>query len=63
MIARITRAYVRTYSDTGQVKTYVEWIDFRGRTGRTEGDRHNAHMAALVTRGRREGVPLLCERW
>ena len=37
MIAKITDAYVRHYSDNGQTKAYVEWIDNRGKAGRTEG--------------------------
>lgn len=37
MIARITKAYIRRYSDNGQVTAYVEWTDGRGCTGRTEG--------------------------
>lgn len=37
MIAKITRAYIRRYSDNRQVAAYVEWTDTRGKTGRTEG--------------------------
>lgn len=36
-IAKITRAYVRRYSDNGQTVAYVEWLDNRGKAGRTEG--------------------------
>lgn len=38
MIKRITRAYVRHYSDNGQTKAYVEWLNHKGVFGRTEGD-------------------------
>ena len=37
MIVKITRAYVRHYSDNGQTTAYVEWLDNRGKAGRTEG--------------------------
>lgn len=63
MIAKITKAYVRTYSDTGQVVAYVEWIDHKGESGRTEGKEHNPHMAALLERAKREGVEIRHERW
>lgn len=34
MIAKITAACTRYYSDNGQVTTYVEWVDDEGETGR-----------------------------
>lgn len=70
MIKRITKAYVRTYSDNGQSVAYVEWIDGRGKTGRTEqGMPHcehaqlSAHMQALFNRAEREGVRIQREQW
>ena len=63
LISKITRVYTRVYSDSRQVTTYVEWIDESGATGRTEGDKTNPHMAALIARGKREGVPLIRECW
>lgn len=76
MIARITHAYVRHYSDNGQTKAYVEWIDNKGKTGRTEGEygpcaccgspRVNnlgQHMNALFERAKREGVTIERETW
>jgi hypothetical protein len=63
MIAKITDAYTRRYSDTGQVKTYVEWVDGHGRTGRTDGAPNNAHMRTLLTRATREGVEHRREVW
>jgi hypothetical protein len=63
MIKRITRAYIRTYTDNGQVTAYVEWIDEQGASGRTEGKRGNAHMKALFDRAKREGVTVECEQW
>lgn len=62
-IAKITRAYIRTYGDTGQVTSYVEWVDSRGEQGRTEGGPENLHMQALLARARREGVTVERERW
>lgn len=56
MIAKITRIYTRRSADNGQVTTYVEWVDRRGRTGRTEGSAFSDHMRALISRGEREGV-------
>lgn len=70
MIATITRAYIRRYSDSGQVTAYVEWIDHKGAKGRTEGPPPSApcptcgckkalnrtHMGALFLRAERQGV-------
>ena len=39
MIAKITATYTRRYSDNGQVTTYVEWIDRRGKMGPHRGQR------------------------
>lgn len=73
MITKITRAHIRTYSDSGQVTAYVEWIDNKGRTGRTEGSQHSnccvrephfgTHMQALLQRASREGLTVESERW
>lgn len=63
MIATITKAYVRTYTDNGQTKAYVEWVDHRKQTGRTEGEPDNAHMLALLARAKREGVRVERETW
>jgi hypothetical protein len=63
MIAKITDAYTRRYSDSGQVTTYVVWTDARGRAGRTEGDVSNAHMKALLARAAREGISHRQEAW
>lgn len=62
-IAKITAAYERLYGDSGQRKTYVEWIDNRGRPGRTEGTTGSSHMQALLDRAEREGVAVCFERW
>lgn len=35
-IERITKAYIRTYRDTGQETAYVEWVDTKGEIGRKE---------------------------
>jgi len=58
MIAKIDRIVVRRYGDSGYSKLEIHWIDARGKRGLTEGepDLRNAHMAALVARGVREGV-------
>lgn len=63
MIAKITRAYIRTYSDSGQTTAYVEWIDDKGKPGRTEGRESNGHMIGLLLRAQREGVTIERERW
>jgi hypothetical protein len=59
MNKRITKIYVRTYRDSGQTTVYAEWSD----GSRTEGPEHNEHMRALVSRGLRNGLPLICETW
>jgi len=63
VIAKITNAYVRTYSDTGQQTAYVEWTDPQGRSGRTEGKEGSAHMAELLARAKRDGVTIGRETW
>mgnify|MGYP001617495258 FL=1 len=62
-IRNITKVYIRRYSDSGQTTSYVEWVDHRGRPGRTEGDDHNPHMRALIARANREFVPVEYENW
>ena len=63
MIASIERYVTRTYNDTGQVSAVCDWIDTTGKGGRTEGKPANAHMLALKTRAKREGVTLQTETW
>lgn len=62
-IRNIVKAYERTYSDTGQRVTYVEWIGTDGKLGRTEGQASNPHMGALLNRAMREGVNFGREVW
>lgn len=63
MITKITKVYIRTYSDSGQTTAYIEWIDNRNKTGRTEGKPDNTHMQALLNRAKREGVEIERQRW
>jgi hypothetical protein len=63
MISKIVRTYSRHYADNGQVTAYVEWLDHKGRSGRTEGRPDSAHMQALIERAEREGVPVQRETW
>lgn len=63
MITKITKAYIRTYTDSGQTTAYVEWVDRKGKTGRTEGKPDGTHMQALLQRAEREGVKVERERW
>ena len=67
MIKRITKVYIRHYTDNDQRTLYVEWIDRKGRSGCTECDSEeavsSALMRALVDRGAREGVRLEHETW
>lgn len=62
-IAKITKAYIRTYSDSGQETAYVEWVDHKGKAGRTEGKADSAHMKALLQRAKREGIEVKKEKW
>jgi len=55
----IVAAYVRTYTDSGQTKAYIEWDD----GSFTEGEPNNAHMTALFERAKREGVRVRHEVW
>lgn len=63
MIAKITSAYIRTYTDNGQRTAYVEWIDESGDIGRTEGCETNPHMIALMTRARCDGIAVTRQAW
>lgn len=66
MIAKIQRAYTRYYSKNDNPTHFVEWIDHKGRRGRTEGRgplEPGMHMHALFDRARREGVPIEREEW
>lgn len=63
MIVKITRAYIRHYSDNGQTVAYVEWIDDKGNRGRTEGKRNGLHMRELFKRAKREGLTVEREQW
>lgn len=69
---KISRVYVRHYSDNGQTMAYVDWAD----GSRTCGDLHyldhphrtlaptfGAHMHALFARAKREGLRLQRETW
>lgn len=62
-IRQITKAYERTYRDSGQTTTYVEWIGTDGKRGRTEGQASNPHMGQLLNRAMREGVNFGREVW
>lgn len=63
MIAQITHAYIRHYGDSGQTTAYVEWVDDKGRLGRTEGRVGGTHMRDLFNRAKREGVQIERQRW
>ena len=62
-IAKITKVIYRHYSDNDQDKVYVEWIDSKGKTGRTEGEENNGHMQALIQRAKREKAEIVKEKW
>ncbi len=53
----IRAAYIRKYSDTGQVQAIIDWSD----ESRTTGDPLNAHMEALLKRAMREGVEIIAD--
>lgn len=55
-IVQITKAQIVKYTDNGQRKAYVSWVDSKGGTGTTEGAPGNLHMQALIARARRENV-------
>lgn len=62
-IKEITKAYIRTYTDNGQTKAYVEWVDNKGKKGTTEGDPESTHMKALLDRAKREKVKIETQKW
>lgn len=75
MITKITRVYVRHYRDNGQTTAYVEWIDRKGRPGRTEGavqsadrratlaETYGVHMGALIAQAVCHGVEVERQVW
>jgi len=76
MIAKITAAYTRHYRDNGQTTAYVEWIDHKGETGRTEGpvllpigtkhplaEVYGLHMGTLFARAICTGVEIDHQTW
>jgi hypothetical protein len=62
-IDHITKAYIRTYEDNDTTKAYVEWVDEKGKPGRTEGDPEGAHMKALLDRAKREKIKVENQKW
>lgn len=62
-IARIEKAEIRKYSDSGQRTAYVSWVDSKGEKGCTEGPPKNLHMQALIARARREKVKVERTTW
>jgi hypothetical protein len=73
MIAHITKAYTCRYRDNGQHTAYVEWVDHRGCTGRTEApvlrssgtlaEVYGLHMGALMARAICTGHAPTHEKW
>lgn len=69
--AQIVRIFVRTYSDSGETRAFVEWRGSSGKPATTSGPAENrdgewhfsAHMTALIERGLREGLSLESEVW
>jgi hypothetical protein len=63
-IAKITKAELITFSDTGQIAASFEWLDHKGRTGRTVGYARASfpffqdHLQALAWRAACEGVQM-----
>ena len=62
-IAKITKAYIRYYTDSGQTTAYVEWKDYKGKQGRSEGSRFSTHMVELMKRAEREGITVERQTW
>ena len=60
---KITRAYLRTYSDSGKRTAYVEWSDGSKTEGCVTGNGQGLHMRALFARAQREGVKIKNETW
>lgn len=63
MIKIITKTYTRTYSDSGQITTYIEFLDENGKSGRLEGNIGNTHIDNVLARAKREGIVLTNETW
>ncbi len=62
-IVKITKAQIIKYTDSGQRKAYVSWVDSKGEKGTTEGAPKNLHMQALIARARREKVKVERQTW
>lgn len=73
MTHAIKRAYVRRYSDNGQITAYVEWSNgarteatlrrVEGRKGRPADFTFGEHMHALFGNAKRSGLKLQRENW
>jgi hypothetical protein len=63
MIVKFIRSYIRRYRDNEQTIAYVEWIDHKGKEGRTEGPPTNTHMLALMNASDRQKAPFKYEVW
>jgi hypothetical protein len=63
MIKKITRAVIRTYSDSGQHRAVVSFVDAHGHYQKTEGKPNGLHMLQLMRRAEREGVRVEREVW
>lgn len=70
MTWKIKRAYVRTYSDSGQVTAYVDWTNgsrTEGRVCSRAGDPPQEpageHMRALFAAALRQGLSVEHETW
>lgn len=57
-ITRIIDARISHYRDNGQTIAYITWVDQREKAGTTSGDPRNPHMAALLSRAKRDGVEI-----
>lgn len=60
---KITRAYIRHYSDNGQTTAYIEWSDGSRTEGEATGNGPGLHMRALFARAQREGIKIEHENW
>ncbi len=69
MITKVTKVYLRHYTDSDQKSVYVEWIDEKGEVGRTESYLYKSsgkpglHMIALLNHAKRDGITMEYQTW
>lgn len=58
-MSKLARIRIAHYHDSGQITVWAYWADGSVTSGKPE----SAHMVALMSRARRENLPIVEEDW